>query len=141
MTEQTDPALSPRLAEFSQKVGDLSVTGGRANPERTGMRLGLALAVVGIVVAVLGAIVRRGDIEAGDASALLTELVRAGNGTIYVVLGLSLTLLGGLIWLRNSLTRYFRYWLIRLIYEDRANTDRLIAALTQNQAQHQTQPD
>jgi hypothetical protein len=30
---------------------------------------------------------------------------------------------------RNSLTRYLRYWLIRLIYEDREQTERLINAI------------
>jgi hypothetical protein len=28
-----------------------------------------------------------------------------------------------------TLTRYFRYWLIRLIYQDRESSDRLIEAL------------
>ena len=37
--------------------------------------------------------------------------------------------MGIVLWIRNSLTRYFRFWLIRLVYEQREQTDRLIAAL------------
>ena len=32
-------------------------------------------------------------------------------------------------WLRNSITRYLRYWIIRLVYEQREQTDQLIRAL------------
>ena len=38
-----------RLATFRREVGDLKVTGGAANPERTGARLGIALVVIGLV--------------------------------------------------------------------------------------------
>ena len=45
------------------------------------------------------------------------------------MIGLLVGLVGVVLWLRNSLTRYLRYWLIRLIYEDREQTERLIAAV------------
>lgn len=131
MSDHSDEQIAPRLQEFAASVDELGVTGGAANPERTGMRVGLTLAVIGLVIAVLGLLMRRGDIAAGDPTPLLEEIVRSSNGLIFVVFGLSLALLGGLVWLRNSLTRYLRYWLIRLIYEDRANTDRLISAIQQ----------
>jgi hypothetical protein len=35
------------------------------------------------------------------------------------ILGLVLTVAGGLLWFRYSMTRYLRYWLLRLIYEQR----------------------
>ena len=35
-------------------------------------------------------------------------------------------LVGAIVWLRNSLTRYMRYWIIRLVYEQREQTDRLL---------------
>jgi hypothetical protein len=36
---------------------------------------------------------------------------------------------GIVIWLRNSLTRYLRYWLIRLVFEEREQTDQIVKAL------------
>ncbi len=124
-----DPPLAPRLQEFETAVKQLGVTGGRANPERTGARLGLVMLVLGVVVAVAGMLWRRGDIATSEASDLLSEIVSSGNGMIFVALGMALALTGGIIWIRNSLTRYLRHWLIRLIYEDRANTDRIIEAI------------
>ncbi|MDH3705670.1 MAG: hypothetical protein OES57_06355, partial [Acidimicrobiia bacterium] len=48
---------------------------------------------------------------------------------ILALLGVVIGLGGVVLFLRASLTRWFRYWLIRLIYEDRANTDRLLDAM------------
>ena len=45
------------------------------------------------------------------------------------LIGVVVGLVGVALWVRNSLTRYLRYWLIRLIYEDREQTERLIAAI------------
>jgi hypothetical protein len=37
------------------------------------------------------------------------------------------------IWIRNSTTRYLRYWMIRLVYEQREQTELLIKALKEKQ--------
>ena len=36
--------------------------------------------------------------------------------------------------IRNSLTRYFRFWLTRLIYDNREQTDRLIESIDRLEA-------
>ena len=133
MTDQDASGMSPRLEEFRAEVENIGVTGGGASPERLGTIAGLILLVVGLGVALIAALSQRGDAAAGDATAMLSEVVSSNNGMIVVVLGLSLAIIGGLIWVRNSLTRYLRYWLVRLIYEDRSNTDRLIEAIQESQ--------
>lgn len=133
MTDQNASGMSPRLEEFRSEVENIGVTGGGASPERLGTIAGLVLLVVGLGVALIAALSQRGDAAAGDATAMLSEVVSSNNGMIVVVLGLSLAIIGGLIWVRNSLTRYLRYWLVRLIYEDRSNTDRLIEAIRESQ--------
>lgn len=132
MTDPNDSGMTPRLEKFLAEVENIGVTGGGANPERTGTLVGLVLFAVGLAVALLAALSQRGDSGAGDATAVLSEVVSSNNGIIVVVLGLSLAIVGGLIWVRNSLTRYLRYWLVRLIYEDRSNTDRLIDAIRES---------
>jgi len=129
VTDRSDSGMTPRLQEFRAEVESIGVTGGGANPERTGTLAGLVLLGVGLTIALIAALSQRGDSGAGDATAVLAEVVSSSNGTIVVVLGLSLAIVGGFIWMRNSLTRYLRYWLVRLIYEDRSNTDRLIEAI------------
>ena len=49
-----DPsATSPRLQEFQAEVHELKVTGGRANPERTGKIIGGLAMIVGVVLTVI----------------------------------------------------------------------------------------
>jgi hypothetical protein len=36
---------------------------------------------------------------------------------------------GIVIWARNSITRYLRYWIVRLVYEQREQTEQLVQAL------------
>jgi hypothetical protein len=48
---------------------------------------------------------------------------------IFALIGVGVSVVGIVIWIRNSLTRYFRFWIIRLVYEQREQTDRLIEAL------------
>lgn len=129
MTDQTSGQMTPRLREFRKEVDELGVSGGAASPERTGSLVGLILLVVGLASALIAALTQRGDVNAVDANAALGEIVASNNGLIVVVLGLSIAIVGGMLWVRNSLTRYLRYWLVRLIYEDRSNTDRLIEAI------------
>jgi hypothetical protein len=48
---------------------------------------------------------------------------------IFAVIGIGLAIVGIAIWVRNSLTRYLRYWIVRLVYEQREQTEQLIQAL------------
>lgn len=108
--------MSPRLQEFQREVSTLKVTGGQANPERTWSIIGAIAMVAGIVIALLSWILTRGTsntLEIADYNALGT-------------LGLTLTIAGTGLFLVMSLRRYFRYWLVRLIYEQRDQTDRII---------------
>jgi hypothetical protein len=48
---------------------------------------------------------------------------------IFALIGIGVAIIGIVIWVRNSLTRYMRYWIIRLVYEQREQTEQLIQAL------------
>ncbi len=115
-TEQrTDGELSPRLQEFQREVDGLKVTGGKATPERTWSIIGGLLLLAGLVITFIAWLLTRGtsnSLEIADYNAL---------GTF----GLALTIGGTGLFLVMSLRRYFRYWLVRLIYEQREQTDRL----------------
>lgn len=110
-------ALSPRLTEFQREVDQLKVTGGKANPERTWTILsGLAMAV-GVILTLVSWILTRGTsstLEIADYNAM---------GTF----GVTLAVVGTAVFVVMSLRRYFRYWLVRLIYEQRDQTDRLLS--------------
>jgi uncharacterized membrane protein len=116
----TDPGAmsSERLARFQAEVGALKA-GGSANPERLGTWIGIGAGVVGAVVAIIG--------YAEAQSADRTEYIFRYQ--ILAGIGLAIAVVGAVVWIRNSITRYLRWWLIRLVYEQREQTDRLIEAL------------
>jgi hypothetical protein len=112
--------MSPsRLAQFEDEVAKLKVTGGGANPERLGSQWGIGLTVLGFVIAIIS------WFSAKDSSSAITAL----RANIFALIGVGLAVIGVIIWLRNSITRYLRYWIIRLVYEQREQTDQLIRAL------------
>jgi hypothetical protein len=110
---------SERLAQLKDEVSKLKVTGGMANPERLAGKWGIGLTIVGFVVAFVS---WWSALDAGR----FEDIFRA---QIFGVIGIGISIVGIVIWIRNSLTRYFRFWIIRLVYEQREQTDRLIAAL------------
>jgi hypothetical protein len=118
-----DPAAtelsSERLGQFQDEVAKLKVTGGGANPERLGAQWGIGLTIVGFVVAIVA------YWSALDSKSTNTQL----RSQIIAIIGIGLALVGIVIWVRNSITRYLRYWIIRLVYEQREQTDALIKAL------------
>ena len=44
-------------------------------------------------------------------------------------LGIVLVIVGAALFVRYSLSRYLRYWMIRLIHEQRTQTDRIVDAI------------
>jgi hypothetical protein len=115
----TGPMSSPRLAEFNEEVGKLKVTGGGANSEKLGAMWGIGLTIVGFVISVLS------WWSALDATNE-PDIIRS---TIPGVIGVGLAIVGIAMWVRNSLTRYLRYWIVRLVYKQREQTDAIVQAL------------
>lgn len=127
--ETTDTAVSsPRLAAFQEEVAKLGVTGGRANPERRLVRFGVFLIIAGIVLEVVALILSLNTsgipegVSAGEQIAAgLGSSRDQGHALIIALCGLGAILAGGIFYIANSLSRFFRYWLVRLIYEVREN--------------------
>jgi hypothetical protein len=110
---------SPRLEQFQEEVAKLKVTGGGANPERLGSQWGIGLTILGLVIAVIA------WWSALDSTSTLTGL----RAICFTMIGVGVAIVGVAIWVRNSITRYLRYWIIRLVYEQREQTEQLIKAL------------
>jgi hypothetical protein len=114
MDASTTP--SPRLQEFQSEVDQLKVTGGRANPERAWMILAGIGMLVGVVLALIGFIATQGT----ESNLDFATYNAMGN------FGLALTVASTGVFIVMSMRRYFRYWLVRLIFEQREQADRML---------------
>jgi hypothetical protein len=115
----TGPMSSARLEQFESEVSQMKVTGGGANPERLGSRWGAVLMGIALGGAFLS------WQQAYNATNFETIQRAISLGIVFAIVGI----IGAVLWLRNSLSRYLRFWLIRQVYEQREQTDRLIEAL------------
>ncbi len=115
MDEQPD-----RVTEFTAEIEAIKLRATSAEGERRLLALGLLALIAGLALTVLGGIQVTNNTAPADQRAFMA------TGTF---LGIALIIAGAAFFMRYSLARYLRFWLIRLIWESRANTDRLIAAL------------
>ena len=115
-TTTAAPTQSPRLQQFQAEVDQLRVSGGKANPERMGRILGGVLMVVGLILGIYAYF---------GLSHNTSNALQQGDATVIGLLGVGFCIVGTGLFVVFSLTRYFRYWLVRLIYEQRDQTDRL----------------
>jgi hypothetical protein len=115
-TPTAEQPLSPRLQEFQSEVSQLKVTGGRANPERTWVIISALGMIAGLVIALFAWIATHNT----DSSLEIADYNALSN------FGLTITIASTGLFLVMSLRRYFRYWLVRLIYEQRDQTDRIV---------------
>jgi uncharacterized membrane protein YbhN (UPF0104 family) len=109
-----------RTAAFKQEIGELKLKGSSNRRERALLVTGAALLVAGVGVALLGAAQAVGTTDAAD------QLAAIASGGL---LGIALVAAGAAVFVRYSQARFMRFWLIRLLYEQRAQTDRVVEAI------------
>lgn len=109
-----------RIQAFTAEISDLKLRGARADRERWLLLLGTLGLVAGVGLAIFGGFQASGTTETGDQIAFLA------TGTL---IGLALVIAGAALFIRYSLARFMRFWLIRLVHEHRTETDRVVDAL------------
>lgn len=105
-----------RVDQFKKDIAAMQVRDPAAGRDRMALRGGFALMVIGVIVAIVGYVQSHGTANPlGQRDAI-----------IIAVIGLCLTIVGAALFVRGSLNSFLRFWLARLIYEQRAQTDRLL---------------
>lgn len=112
-----------RINAFSAEIAELKSGAAKADRERWGFVLSVVLLLGGIVSAVAGGFQASGADTEGD------QLAFIATGSL---IGLALILVGVALFVRYSLSRFLRFWLVRLVHEHRSETDRLIAAIAES---------
>ena len=120
-----------RVQQFRDDMDRMKLKGASASSERWMLIGGGVLLVVGIVLGIVAAV---STINAGDSPADQRAFIAQS------LLGLALVVAGGALFVRFSLGRFLRFWLVRLVYEGRADTDRLVDAIERAAGLEQTTP-
>lgn len=109
-----------RVKTFTAEVSEMKLRGARADRERLLLAVGVVALVAGVGLAVFGGFQASGTTELGDQVAYLA------TGTF---IGLALVVAGTALFVRYSVARFMRFWLVRLVHEHRSETDRVVEAL------------
>ena len=111
MMESTD-----RVEQFKADIAEMRIKDPATARDVLLLRAGAALMVVGIAVTVVSYFMSHGTSDA-----------LAQNDALTVgMIGIAVAVVGGATFLRYSLAQFLRFWLARLIYEQRAQTDRML---------------
>lgn len=111
-----------RIEAFTEEIGSMKLRGSSASGERTLVLLGIAALVVGTALAVVGGIQASGTTNQADQRAFMA------TGSF---IGIALVIVGAALFVRFSLARYLRFWMVRMVHESRANTDRIVRAINE----------
>ena len=103
--------------EFTEAVDSIRKKKSTHDRERIYEILGFALLVVGALIALIAYIVA-GSQNSGN---LAIDNLEHNEHTILSIFGLALSIVGGFIYLRYSIGRFLRFWLLRQIYESQPN--------------------
>jgi hypothetical protein len=105
-----------RAARFKAEIAEMKVHTGRPKVENALLILGLLLMVAGIAIA-LGAYSASVNVTATPGTNV--DLLDSNSYLALAIAGVAITVAGGFLFLRYSLARFLRFWLLRQIYEQR----------------------
>ena len=115
---------SARVEQFKADIAAMNVkTSGKRAVERATSTLGILLMVASLVVGI-GSYVKAG----GEDNALdQNELVVLGFVCV------AMAIIGATLWLRTALVRFWRFWMLRSLYEGQAHLDQVVKAIRERE--------
>jgi hypothetical protein len=108
-----------RIEQFKADVTELKLKTGNTSTENLLLVLGLVLMIAAFVIAIATY-----QVSLNSESSLDLQS--------YIILAISmgiLALLGASLFLRYSLAKFLRFWLLRQLYEGQAHVDQVVDAL------------
>jgi hypothetical protein len=112
-----------RVEEFKAEIADLQVGVPSSAGDKKLLVIGIVLVAVGVAL-ILGG--WYGASGVGTIAEQFPYLISGG------VTGLACVIVGSVLFARYSMTRFLQYWLIRVIYEQQAQTDRIVEAIAKS---------
>ena len=122
-SEQTNGPIDrpiDRVGQFKADIAEMKLKTGRARVEGLLQILGVVLMVGGIAIA-LGAYAASRNVTATPGSNI--DVLDSDSYMLLGIVGLATTVTGGFLFLRYSLAKFLRFWLLRQSYEQRVAID------------------
>ena len=118
MSSAESRAAESRADRFARELADLKISDPAAGHPRLWQRLGAVLMVAGIVLGVAAYLV----------SHRTTSSLTQGDAITIGLGGVTLSVVGGVIFLRYSLTGFLRFWMARQSFELNVLAERAFSA-------------
>jgi hypothetical protein len=119
MSETVDHAPD-RAERFRADVAEMRLKTGRSDGERRLQMLGVLLMIVGVAIA-FGAYRAATNVTATPGTNV--DVLNSNAYMPLAIAGLAVSLCGGFVFLRYSLARFLRFWLLRQSYEQQVAID------------------
>ena len=114
-----------RVDQFKAEIAEMKLKTGRSRAEGLLQILGVILMAAGIAIA-LGAYAASLNVTATPGTNV--DVLNSNSYTPLAIAGLATSITGGFLFLRYSLARFLRFWLLRQSYEQRVAIDEASAA-------------
>ncbi len=105
--DTTASTAAGRREQFEDEIAAVRIRTGKAEAEQRWTILGLVGLIGGIVLTIAAYVGSGGQSDTRDVI----------SSVILALVGVSVTIAGAALFLRYSLARFLRFWLLRLIYE------------------------
>jgi len=109
-----------RAEQFKAEIAEMRLKTGRARMENLLQVLGVVLMIAGVAIA-LGAYSASLNVTATPGTNV--DVLDSNSYTPLAIAGLAISVTGGFLFLRYSLAKFLRFWLLRQSYEQRAAID------------------
>jgi hypothetical protein len=105
----TDTSDNPRLEQFKAEIAAMRLKEPNPAQDAQRLRIGFVLMMVGIVVGVVAFFITHGT----------QDPLQQRDGIVIALIGVSVSITGLALYLRYGLTQFLRFWLARVIFEQR----------------------
>jgi hypothetical protein len=124
MTNTDTSEATDRVARFKHDVAEMRLSDPRASRDRMWGIVGGILMVLGIALTIAAYFQSSGADAAFNTEGPATQR----DAIVIALIGMSVAVVGAALFLRYTLAQFLRFWLARLIYEQQAQTDRVVEA-------------
>jgi hypothetical protein len=126
-----DKSNENRIDKFQADVQAVQVkSSGNAGAEKAAGTLGVVLMILGAVLA-FGMYVQSTNegIGGGTTNEILLAQMNQNQAMILAIAAVGLIFIGAALWVRTALLKFWRFWMLRSLYEGRAHLDEVVAAI------------